>query len=161
MSPKIKFILILSAAVIFSTLILLQGSKIDNALHIQPSVKINDIAIEVDIADNKQERSQGLSGRDSLAENEGMLFVFERHTTPTFWMKDMNFPIDIIWISDERIVQIDESVPNPEPGTSLSKLPLYAPSQPVNYVLEVNAGFSEDNGIGVGDLVDLSGAINR
>src|SRR3989344_4302445 len=58
----------------------------------------------IEIGDEEAERAQGLSGRKSLAENEGMLFVFGgKDVKPAFWMKDMLMPIDIIWINDRKV----------------------------------------------------------
>ncbi|MGB6881980.1 MAG: DUF192 domain-containing protein, partial [Microgenomates group bacterium] len=103
------------------------------------------------------QRRQGLSGKENLPEGEGMLFIFEsKNIQPPFWMKDMKFAIDIIWIDDDKIVQIDKDIQPPEPGASDNKLVLYTPNQPIDYVLEVNAGFSEENKIKVGDSVNLS-----
>jgi uncharacterized membrane protein (UPF0127 family) len=71
-------------------------------------------------------------------------------------MKDMRFAIDIIWIDDEKIVQIDKAIQPPEEGTPDEELILYTVNQPIDYVLEVNAGFVEKNNIEKGDPVDLS-----
>lgn len=112
-------------------------------------VKIGNVELKVKIADSPQERSKGLSGISSLPENEGVFFVFaEKDTTPSFWMKDMLIPLDIIWINDGKIVKIDKNVPISDPNK------LYSPSQPIDYVLEVNAGFSDKNGLEVGDLAE-------
>jgi len=92
---------------------------------------------------------------DSLEDGKGMLFDFgKKDIFPNFWMKDMKFAIDIIWINDNRIVDIDRDV-KPEPGRSDSELTLYIPPKPIDYVLEVNAGYAERNGIEVGDSVQI------
>jgi uncharacterized membrane protein (UPF0127 family) len=70
-------------------------------------------------------------------------------------MKDMNFPIDIIWIDNSQIIHITENA-SPEPGTLDSELTLYKPPAPFDTVLEVNAGFTKENNISVGDNIDLS-----
>ena len=111
----------------------------------------------VTVAKTASEKSKGLSGREDLAENHGMIFIFTPKTYPAFWMKDMNFALDIIWISDDTIVHIDENVPPPGKDQKDNELPLYRPPEAVNYVLEVNAGFSQNNGIKVGDKIDLTG----
>ena len=85
-----------------------------------------------------------------------MLFIFDQKYQPSFWMFDMNFPLDIIWISDDVIVDIDRNVPIPKPNTLDYQLPLYTPEKPINYVLEVNAGFCEKNSIEVGDSVEFN-----
>jgi len=119
------------------------------------SVKINNTEIQVTLAKTKEERVKGLSGTTSLAENSGMLFVFDGNTNPIFWMKDMIIPLDIIWIKNNKIIKIDKNVPEPKLGTPDTKLAKYSANQSIDYVLEVNAGFSEKNNIKVGDSVDV------
>lgn len=122
----------------------------------QPVVTINDIKIPVEIADTQPKWENGLSNRSSLDANSGMLFVFAKKDIKTpFWMKDMRFSIDIIWINDDKIIQIDKGLPFPEPGTSDTQLKTYIPSTLIDYVLEVNAGFSDKKGIKVGDTIKL------
>lgn len=122
---------------------------------IKEGIKIGDLAIQVEVADSGEKKAKGLSGRKSLGENEGMLFVF-KNSYPSFWMKEMLIPIDILWISDGKVVKIHKDV-QPEPGKTTSELTLYRPDQPIDYVLEVNAGFSDKNAVKSGDFVDLSG----
>lgn len=120
-------------------------------------VKINDLIIPVDVAKTEIQRRSGLSSLDSLPEEEGMFFVFaQKDVKPPFWMKDMKFAIDILWINEGKIVQIDKDAQPPAPGTSDDKLLLYVPSQPIDYVLEVNAGFTDEHNIVIGDEIDLS-----
>jgi hypothetical protein len=112
--------------------------------------------IEIEIADTAALRSKGLSSRNTLAENRGMLFVFDsKKTTPSFWMKDMIVSLDIIWITDGKVAKIDKDVPTPAPNTPDNKLRIYSPGKPTDYVLEVNAGFTQKNGIKVGDEIIL------
>lgn len=119
-------------------------------------VKINGITIPVEVAKTDVQRRNGLSNRESLPEGEGMFFEFvQKDVKPPFWMKDMRFAIDILWINDNKIVQIDKNVQPPETGTTDDKLILYIPNQPIDYVLEVAAGFSDENNIKIGDIVDL------
>ena len=119
-------------------------------------VKINNQKIAVEIADSDQKRTQGLSNRERLDENSGMLFIFNPKSLASFWMKDMKFAIDIIWIKDNLIIKIDKNVPAPSPNTSTLNPKHYSPPSEINYVLEVNAGFSDRNNIGVGDMVNIS-----
>ncbi len=118
------------------------------------TVKIGLVSVKAEIADSNQERQKGLSGRSNLDQGAGMLFLIDGgKTTPTFWMKDMKFPIDIIWIKDDQIIQIDKNVEVPSPQTPDNKLSLYSPKSAVSHVLEVNAGFCDLNNIKVGDSV--------
>lgn len=112
--------------------------------------------VYVEIADTPNELSQGLSGRESLGKDEGMLFVFQKDSRPSFWMKDMNFSIDILWINDEKIVQVHQNVPFPGPESNSDSLPLFTPQGNIDYVLEVNAGYAREQNIAIGDRVDLS-----
>lgn len=106
-----------------------------------------DIFVHVDIATTPAERSQGLSGRPSLGENEGMLFVFGVPGKYQFWMKDMLFPLDLIWIREGEIVDMTVDVPPPGPD---GELPVYAPFEAADMVLEVRAGFAAAHGLRVG-----------
>jgi len=122
------------------------------------SVKIADTKIAVELADTNEKRTNGLSGKSELNAESGMLFVFEKKVVaPTFWMKDMLIPLDIIWIGNGKIVKIDKNIPAPVAETPDTKLVNYSPGTPIDYVLEVNAGFSDKNNFKVGDSVDLSG----
>ena len=117
---------------------------------------VNDTEVDIKYANSKSERANGLSNVETLPATSGLLFIFEEaQTQPAFWMKDMNFPIDIIWISKGIIVQIDAAVPVPAPNTPDEELIVYKAAQPVDYVLEVNANFSQENNIKVGDPVTL------
>ncbi|MEK7123905.1 MAG: DUF192 domain-containing protein [Patescibacteria group bacterium] len=120
-----------------------------------PFVLINNKKIIVEIAKTPIEQATGLGFRDSLGKDEGMLFIFEEKTKPGFWMKDMKFPIDIIWISGDAIAGISENI-QPPTGAPDENLTVYSPPEPVNYVLEVNAGFASENEIKIGDKVDFS-----
>ena len=123
---------------------------------IQKTIKIAEKSIKIELADTPEKRSRGLSGRSLLEENSGMFFTFDsKDTFPSFWMKDMAIPIDIIWINDDKIVKIDKNVPVPIAGAKDSDLKLYRPDKPIDYVLEVNAGFADKNSITVGQ--SLSG----
>lgn len=123
-------------------------------------VGIGNSQIEVTLAATTAKRSKGLSGVESLGENEGMLFVFEKENqTSPFWMKGMLIPIDIIWINDGKVSEITDSAQPPQAGIKDKDLKLFVPDDPYDYVLEVNAGFSQKNNIKVGDNVDLSKAL--
>lgn len=122
------------------------------------SVTINKKEINVEIASTDAERQKGLSGREIMDSDSGMLFVFQdKNKAPVFWMKDMLIPLDILWIKDNRVTRIDQNVPAPAKKTPDNKLKTYSAGIPVDYVLEVNSGFSKANSINVGDSVTVSG----
>ena len=118
-------------------------------------VRVGNLEIKVEVADTNEKRSLGLSNRETLDAAEGMFFVFSGKSQNSFWMKDMRLPIDIIWIDEGKIVGIDQNV-QPQPGVADAQLKLYYPPVPVSEVLEVNAGFSDANGLNVGDSVELA-----
>ncbi|MFI5240850.1 MAG: DUF192 domain-containing protein [Microgenomates group bacterium] len=119
-------------------------------------IKVGNVNLNVSVADNAQKRAKGLSGTESLNENGGILFVFDsENASPSFWMKDMLIPLDIIWINDGKVVQIDKNAQPPEKGAKDSSLLLYKSKVKVDYVLEVNAGFAEKNNIKVGTDVSI------
>ena len=99
----------------------------------------------------------GLSDRLSMAEDQGMLFDFGTPQMPEFWMNDMNFPLDFLWINSGKIIGVTADAPaaprNPDGSFNDSNLPLYPPPSPVDEVIEVNAGWAQKNSIAVGDAV--------
>jgi uncharacterized membrane protein (UPF0127 family) len=121
------------------------------------SVKIGNNVIEVEIAETASQQAKGLSFRDSLDKNKGMLFDFGKEATPGFWMMGMKFPIDIVWIKNGIIVGIEKNAPAPTPGTPSAALQVYNPPESVDRVLEINAGLSDELGINIGDAVEYNG----
>lgn len=105
------------------------------------------------LAKTEAEKELGLSKRESLSANMGMLFAFETKGIHKFWMNEMRFPIDIIFINDNKIVDFVENAAAPAAGQSAATLPVYAPSEPINYVLEVNANEISKNKFKRGDSV--------
>ena len=119
-----------------------------------PAIDVGGARFEVEIAATSKERSRGLSGRESLADSSGMLFVFESTRVPSFWMKDMLIPLDFVWIGEEcNVVDLHTDVPPPPAGAPTGSLPRYIPGSPVRYVLEINAGRVGELGIEIGDRV--------
>lgn len=114
-------------------------------------VKIAGQDIKVELATTKETRALGLSSREELKENEGMLFVFDKLGNYSFWMKDMNFPIDMIWIGEDKRIAYIKKDARPElyPET-------YGGETSAKYVLEVVSGFSDKNNLKVGDKVEFS-----
>lgn len=122
----------------------------------KPVIKIGSNEFKVEIAKTSQERQTGLSRHSSLEDNTGMLFVFGKENIRTsMWMKGMAFPLDIIWIDNNKVSQISENVQTVPTGTPDNKIPLYVPHQPIDYVLEVAAGKAKERVIKVGDSVQI------
>ena len=117
----------------------------------QAILRIGEKTIPVEIADTVEARTLGLSGRKSLEHNSGLLFVFENPSLYNFWMKDMHFAIDIVWIDENwTVVDIDEAV-SPETFPTA-----FTPSTAVNYVLELNSGDASRLGIDIGSKLYLT-----
>ncbi|MFA7286002.1 MAG: DUF192 domain-containing protein [Candidatus Paceibacterota bacterium] len=114
------------------------------------SVKINEAVLNVELAVSNAERTMGLSNRTSLKPDEGMLFVFNNSGKYPFWMKDMNFPIDIIWIDENQKVVLFEKDAKPESFPNLLGGTVEA-----IYVLETVSGFVDKNNIKIGDTVEF------
>lgn len=113
-------------------------------------VKIAGQSIKIDLALTKDQQEQGLSDRQGLSDNEGMLFVFDRPDKYPFWMKDMNFAIDIIWIGEDMSVVYIKKDARPELYPEI-----YGPGENAKYVLEVVSGFSEKNNLKGGNNVQF------
>ena len=123
-----------------------------------PTLRIGEISIgknvfTVEMATTTIEEARGLSFRASLAERTGMLFTF-RPGIQNFWMKDMNFPIDMIWIGGGKVLGFAEDA-KPEPEVSLLHLTIYTSPDGTDRVLEVNANTVSKDGIKVGDEVSF------
>lgn len=148
MRKKILIICGVLAGLILIAFVIRQYGVMKNKLP-DKYVRINNRVVSVEVADTLEEQQQGLSNRAPLTDKEGMLFVFPDKQVRNFWMKDMLFPLDIIWIADGRIVKISADLP-PE-GKNPQKI--YGSGEPINYVLEVNAGWAARNGVITGDSV--------
>ncbi|MDQ3923290.1 MAG: DUF192 domain-containing protein [Actinomycetota bacterium] len=106
------------------------------------------VEVEVEIADDYAERQRGLMERTELAENAGMLFVFDREQQLSFWMRNTLIPLSIAYIdAEERIIDIQNMQPLDETG--------HPSAEPAMYALEVNQGFFDERGVRVGDGVAL------
>lgn len=117
------------------------------------SVTINNHTFKIETAKTPKELQDGLSGRESLPQDQGMLFIFEKSDYYNFWMKNMKFPLDIVFIKDDKIVSI---VKNATPPKSSSDNPeILKPDGVINRVLEINAGLSDKYKFEKGDKVEV------
>ncbi len=108
--------------------------------------------VQGELAVTAEQRARGLMFRDSLDSGRGMLFVFPQSDFHAFWMKNCQFPIDIIWLSPEKkIVHIERAVP----PCKEDPCPSYGPMRKAKYVVEVVANFSRDEKLQLGDIVDF------
>lgn len=113
-----------------------------------PVVQIGNAVFEVEIAETPAKQAIGLSGQPGLPENKGMLFSFRNAGSYGFWMKGMRFPLDILWIAGNKVVGIEKNIPADSAAS-------YYPPEPVDKVLEINAGLADKLGIKTGDSVLL------
>jgi uncharacterized membrane protein (UPF0127 family) len=112
----------------------------------------NGVSITAELAVSDEERQQGLMYREKIDSDQGMLFVFEQEDKYSFWMKNMKFSIDMIWLDrDKRIVHIERKVP---PCKS-DPCPSYSPLIPALYVLELKAGSADENHLKLYDKLEF------
>ncbi len=110
--------------------------------------EINNHKFTIEIADEPREQSKGLGNREKLCDNCGMLFLFDKPGRYAFWMKDMKFPLDFVWIAGDKIININKNIA-PDYSETLK------PKILVDKVLEVNAGVCEKYKIEIGDEIKI------
>jgi uncharacterized protein len=136
---KLKLFIIGAGLIFLAGLYSLAGNISSSLGAVSQTLSLDSQEVSVEIADTQFSRAQGLSGRSVLENGTGLLFVFDSPEMPGFWMKDMNFPIDILWFDEEKkLVDTTEGfLPESFPES------VY-PSIPVLYVLETNINEFED-----------------
>lgn len=118
-------------------------------------VTIRGERIAAERAASLEDKVRGLGGRDSLAWGRGMLFEYDRPAFYAFWMKDMRFDLDLVWIRDGHIVDIHHDVPAPKSASPEGSLPTYRPREMADTILEVPAGTAAALGWRRGDRVRI------
>lgn len=140
-------------ATLFAAIAVVVYSVFDRSHVVSPArmISIGGVAVQVEIADTDAERARGLSGHAPLGDLAGMLFIFPEEGLYSFWMRDMTFPIDILWLDAAgAVVHIEENVsPHTYPTAFTS-------GSPARYVLEVRAGFADQHDIEIGEVANLS-----
>jgi uncharacterized membrane protein (UPF0127 family) len=151
--PRKKALIVsgLLVVVLLVTLSIADKNFIFGKKHKIGEVRIRGQIIKVEIVDKAPLLFEGLSSRDNLAENSGMLFIFPKDDVYDFWMKEMKFSLDIIWIKDNKIVEVWQNAPLLQE----KEIPRYHPQNLARYVLEVNAGTYAKYGWQIGDKVDI------
>lgn len=134
---------------LIAILMVFLATKPDNNTEV---IRVGEATIRVEISDELAEQIQGLSNRDSLCPDCGMLFVYDDPQILTFWMKDMKFALDIIFIREGKITEIYENVPAPRDSDEIARV---VSRQKADAVLEVNAGFAREKGFKISDEVRL------
>ena len=119
--------------------------------YLKAKVSIDGLQLSAEIPTTRELMAKGLAVKNELRENESMLFVYEEPSRHSFWMKDMRFPIDIMWVdSNGRIVHIEEKL---EPCPFAPVCPSYAPNADSQYVLETVSGFAQRHNIDLGTYI--------
>ncbi len=136
-----------------------QRTQTEQALRVmsdgdRTQIQVGQSQLDVEVIHTEARLTQGLSGRDSIG-SDGLLFMMPQRAIQSFWMREMKFDIDIIWIDGTTVVGITKNVPHPDPSTPLSELPNYTSPSPADTVLEVAAGAADQYQITVGDEVRL------
>ncbi len=120
-------------------------------------VTIRGSRLTVEVADTRASQAQGLSVRDSLPQDRGMLFVFPEKAPRSFWMKGMRFPLDVLWIADGAVVGMQENIPYASEDGSTVR---FQSNAPADMALEVNSGWVAAHGIRIGDSAMLDTSVN-
>ncbi len=149
-----KYILGFIIFVIVGALIIVLLSS-SGILGKKATATLNGQKVTLDVANTEKLRETGLSGRNNLNDNQGMLFLFDEPGIPTFWMKGMKFPIDIIFLNSNKIVTIYKNVPAPKTTTETPNT-YYQPTYPSDKVIELKAGASDKYNLHQGDTINLS-----
>lgn len=118
-----------------------------------PTAKINNRTFKLFVAKSNRDKQIGLSKYKNIDSTQGMVFPFSKASYYPFWMKEMKFSIDIIYVKDGKIVTIYKNVPIPKNN---SNPPIYNSNAPADTVLEVNAGLSQKYNFKEGDKVSFS-----
>lgn len=143
-----KFVFFLILAVVVGMLV--AGKFLPRATSDQKNLsrlKIGQAEVGVEVAVTAEQKSQGLADRENLAEREGMMFVFDQPGQYGFWMKGMRFDLDFVWIRQGKVVEVSESVSVEDQAR------VYQAKEPIDSMIEVNAGWVKKNGVKVGDEV--------
>jgi uncharacterized membrane protein (UPF0127 family) len=118
-------------------------------------ITIGGVTLDVEIADDSEKIEKGLMFREKLPENSGMLFIFEEERKYQFWMMNMKFNLDIIWLdASGKVVHIVEDA-EPCIDAAHTSLCTFNPDEPAKYVLEVNSGFVQKHGINEDSIMHI------
>lgn len=147
----IKLLKIFGAALVFALILRILPMENLEISH-KGKMRVGTQVLDINYATTEKQISKGLSGKKEIAKNYGMLFVFPSDGNYSFWMKDMLFPIDIIFLgSDYKIIDIRYDA-KPCEG---SECPGISPQEKFRYALEVNSGWSKENELKIGDQLEI------
>ncbi len=139
----VGIIVVLAALVLF---------KIESSQTKYMDVKIKNFTVKAEVTDTIFKQMKGLMFREQLKEKEGMIFIFDRDDYHSFWMMNVTFPLDMVWIdAEKKIVHMEKNL-----RPCLVNCKTYTPSKQARYVLEVIGGFADKHKIKIGDGLDFS-----
>ena len=120
-------------------------------------IKIDDVVLEVQIADTDARRARGLMFQDQLPFDQGMLLVFDSDDRRSIWMLNMQFALDVFWIDgDGKIVHLEKDVPPCKTALETVTCPSYiGEGEDIQYVLEVTAGFIDKHNITTDSVMEI------
>lgn len=123
-------------------------SKLESVEFPRGMIKVDDVPLEVQIADTEPRRVRGLMFQDQLPYDQGMIFVFNEPGLYSLWMLNMQFPLDMMWFDENgKVVHIEENVPPCKAALEIATCQSVVPASDAVYILEVTAGFIEQNNI--------------
>jgi uncharacterized membrane protein (UPF0127 family) len=129
-----------------------EGLSADNK-YLKAKVTVKGFELNADVPITSELMAKGLAVKNQLKEDEAMLFIFEESAQHSFWMKDVKFPIDIIWLdSDSKVGHIEQNL---QPCVSVLICTSYSPDIDSQYVLETVAGFTQRYNVNVGTNIDI------
>ena len=125
-----------------------QDSKLESVEFPRGTIKVDDVPLEVQIADDEPRRVRGLMFQDQLPPDQGMIFVFDKPGLYSLWMLNMQFPLDMMWFDENgKMVHIEKNVPPCKTALEITTCQSVVPEGEALYVLEVTAGFVDQNNI--------------
>jgi len=133
---------------VIGMLTLPSDSKLESVEFPRGTILVDDIALEVQIADSEPRRVRGLMFQDQLPPDQGMIFVFNEPGLYSLWMLNMQFPLDMIWFDQNgNVVHIEKDVPPCKTALEITTCQSVVPDDEALYVLEVTSGFIDQNNI--------------
>lgn len=131
----------------------IQDASHSDDTYLKAKVTVEGFVLNADVPVSNELMAKGLAVKNQLEENEAMLFVFDDPAEHSFWMKDMKFPIDIIWLdSDGKVVHIEKNL---QPCLSVLICTSYSPDIDSQYVLETVSNFTQRHNISGGTDIDF------
>ncbi|QLH02639.1 hypothetical protein C5F47_03225 [Nitrosopumilus cobalaminigenes] len=133
---------------VIGMLTLPSDSKLESVEFPRGTILVDDVALEVQIADSEPRRVRGLMFQDQLPPDQGMIFVFKEPGLYSLWMLNMQFPLDMIWFDlDGNVVHIEKNVPPCKTALEITTCQSVVPDDDASYILEVTSGFIDQNNI--------------